>query len=65
MFFRMYVKLTDREAEALCRLAAQELRQPGDQARALLRKALAERGLLAPEPQPDTLLRFLSQERPS
>lgn len=46
MYARLFVKLADREAAALCRLAAHELRQPGEQARALLRQALCERGFL-------------------
>ncbi len=49
MSARMFIKLSDQEAAALCRIAAQELRQPGEQARLLLRRALVERGLLQEE----------------
>lgn len=46
MTVRMFLKLSEEEAGALVELATNELRQPGDQARLLLRQALTERGLL-------------------
>jgi hypothetical protein len=49
MALRWYLKLTEPEALAIGTLADRELRQPGDEARLLLREALIQRGLLAPD----------------
>ncbi len=54
---RLLIYLSEPEAAAIARLAAEELRTPRDQARHLLRLALEQRGFLPdaaclPQPAP-------------
>ena len=51
MFVRWYLKLSEVEAAAISKLAERDLRQPGEEARVLLRHALAELGLLGHDPE--------------
>jgi len=48
---KLTVTLTVPETVALARLAEQELRDPREQIRALVRRELLRRGLLEPEPR--------------
>ena len=47
---RLQITLDPREADALARWAALELREPREQIRFVVRELLLERGLLPPEP---------------
>lgn len=51
---RLSIYLSEMETEALARWAAQEMREPRDQARFLIRQELLRRGLL-PDPSTQSL----------
>lgn len=66
MSTRMTIVLSKDEAEALTAIARDELREPRDQLRLLLREELSRRGLLvstASEPLPDRLSRESDEAR--